>query len=143
MKKILLIFVLLITSCYKDLDLPTTPLILCFPQGKPWAVEQLLIDGQDKTSLFRGFNMWFYNPPASDPNFGRIETYVVNGTWLYEDINGREYLNINLSPNTYTRPATISPFLKINNRWEIQDKWSNRIIMRDIDGNILKIRVAR
>jgi len=139
MKKILLIFVLLITSCYKDLDLPTTPLILCFPQGKPWAVEQLLIDGQDKTSLFRGFNMWFYNPPASDPNFGRIETYVVNGTWLYDNINSREYLDINF-PISFLRR---NPFILINNRWEIQDKWSNRIIMRDIDGNILKIRVAR
>jgi len=80
----------------------------------------------DLTYLFNeSDNLFFYNPPGSDPNTGRIETYYSWGTWKSETSSNKlEYLTLNF-------PLQLSKYSLLNNRWKITDKWTNRIKMSD------------
>lgn len=136
MKKLIFLVLILLTSCYKDIsDINDVPFILCTPSGKPWAVEEVILDGVDKTTLLEGQYMWFYWPITSDPNVGRIETNLVYGNWRHEVSTSDDYLHI-------TFPYTRNNFTILNNRWRITDKWTNRIEMRDPTGNRLVIKVG-
>jgi hypothetical protein len=134
MKKLILMVLVLLSSCFKDLDqsIPT-PLILCFPSGKTWEVEELMIGGINKTGLISTTRIWFYNPIGSDPNAGPVLAGSVYGTWKVETGNSNEYLLI-----FFDRSTRISI---INGKWEIISKWSNRFQMRDNFGNFLIIRI--
>lgn len=136
MKKLFIGLILLFISCYKDpTDFNSLPFILCFPSGKPWVVEEVIIDNVDKTPSLEGQYLWFYSPITSDPNAGRIETNSIWGNWRYEDAASDDYLHINF-------PYFRNPFILLNNRWRVLNKWTNRIEMRDPIGNRLVIKVA-
>ncbi len=154
MIKYLLIIMVLLSGCYIDEDkFTSTPLMLVFPNGKSWEVQELIIDetvtfvSDTDTVSFSGNitylfdqsdNLFFYNPVGSDPNGGRIETYYIYGTWKCDILsNNLEYLTINFPTNGgyYHR------YSFLNNRWRVVDKWSNKIEMSDDHGRYLTIVV--
>lgn len=153
MKKILsLIALIFLSGCYTEEDnFLSTPLILVFPNGKSWQVQDLTLNNPQTlisdtdTVVFSGNitnifgesdRIFFYNPVGSDPNAGRIETYYVWGTWKNErSSNQLEFLIINFPTNggSYHR------YSFLNNRWRITDKWSNKIEMTDDKGKYLTL----
>ena len=144
-------FLVTFTGCYIESDqLLSTPLILTFPVGKPWKVQNITISEDisivsdtdtiainrgDVTYLFNQYdNMFFYSPIGTDPNAGRIETYGPWGSWRSEILSNRlEYLTISFSP------MPLNKYLLLNRRWRVTDKWSNRIEMTNDNGYYLTI----
>jgi hypothetical protein len=156
MKKILsLILLIFLSGCYIEEDnFLSTPLILAFPNGKSWQVQELVLNDPETfisdtdtvvfsgnvTSIFDDTDrIFFYNPIGSDPNAGRIETYYVWGTWKNErSSNQLEFLILNFPTNggSYHR------YSFLNEKWRILEKYSNKIEMTDDNGKYLTLVVS-
>ncbi len=146
MKKIFLFLSILVGlfSCSIEEDqFLSTPLILVFPVGKSWQVQDISISdpvtfvSDTDTITFAGNltylfnesdNLFFYNPVGLDPNAGRIETYYIWGTWKSEvTSSNNEFLTLNFPTNG----GDFHKYSFLNGMWKITDKWSNKIEMED------------
>jgi len=156
MKNILFILLTIITfgGCSIEEDqFLSTPLILVFPVGKSWQIQdisinetQIFVSDTDTvhfsgnlTYLFNeSDNLFFYNPVGSDPNAGRIETYYIWGTWKSEITSSNlEFLTLNFPTNG----GEFHKYSFLNGKWRITDKWSNKIQMEDYNSNHLTLIV--
>lgn len=109
-KKIILLFLLFLTSCYEPQITPSTSLILT---RNSWRVDTFIDSNINRTSLFTNQRMYFYSNNTTMFNY-------VYGSWYVRFDNLREELLL---------LHTVYPYNLLSNDWEITFKSMDRIEM--------------